>query len=84
MTYAAIALILLGFVIGMTFRLRVLISALALLLVLSLAVSLACGLGFLDAALAVMAIQTIVQSSYFGGLLVRAALAKILCERSPT
>jgi hypothetical protein len=84
MTYAAIALILLGFVIGMTFRLGVLISALALLLVVSLAVSFACGLGFLDAALAVMAVQTIVQASYFGGLLVRAALAGTLCERSLT
>jgi hypothetical protein len=82
MTYAAIALILLGIVIGMTFRLGVLISALALLLVLSLAVSFACGLGFLDAALAVMAIQTIVQSSYFVGLLVRAS--ETLCERSLT
>ena len=71
MTYAAFALILLGFAIGMSGSLRVLVSALVLLLVPSVAVSFACGFGTLDAAVAVMAVQTIVQSGFFGGSLVR-------------
>ena len=78
MMYVAITLVLLGFVIGMALRLSALVSALVLLLVPSAAVSFAYGLDFLEAAFAVMAMQTIVQSSYFGGSLVRAALAETL------
>jgi hypothetical protein len=71
---AAIALALLGFAVGALFRLRILLSILALLLVASIVFSVARGFGFLDTALIIMAVQTIVQSSYFLGLVVRAVL----------
>lgn len=82
MTYAAVAIAVLGFVVGIAFRLRVLLSVLALLLVVSVVFSFACGFGFLSTALAVMAMQTIVQASYFLGLLVRAAFTAALRERT--
>jgi hypothetical protein len=71
---AAIALALLGFAVGALFRLRILLSILALLLVASIVFSVARGFGFLDTALIIMAAQSIVQSSYFLGLVVRAVL----------
>jgi hypothetical protein len=71
---AAIALALLGFAVGALFRLRILLSILALLLVASIVFSVARGFGFLDTALIIMAVQSIVQSSYFLGLVVRAVL----------
>jgi hypothetical protein len=71
MMYAAVLLMLLGFGLGMTSRLGALVSTSALLVVPSVAVSCAHGLGVLDTALAAMAIQTIVQSCFFGGSLVR-------------
>ena len=82
MTYAAVALALLGFVIGVAFRLSTLLWFLTLLLVASGAFFFAYGFGFLEAALAVMGVQTIAQGSYFGGLLVRAALGAAVSERS--
>ena len=81
MMYAALLLMLLGFGLGMASRLGVLISASALLVVPSVAVSIACGLSVLDAALATMAVQTIVQGCYFGGSLVR-SLGGSFAERS--
>jgi hypothetical protein len=81
MTYAAVALALLGFVVGVAFRLRALLWFLALLLLASVVFSFAYGFGFLNAALTVMAVQAIVQGSYFVGLLVRAALTAALRER---
>jgi hypothetical protein len=71
MMYAAFLLMLLGFGLGMASRLGVLILASALLVVPSVAISIACGLSVLDAALATMAMLTIVQSCYFGGALLR-------------
>ncbi|KRR03132.1 hypothetical protein [Bradyrhizobium valentinum] len=82
MTYAAVALAILGFVFGMAFRVRALLWFLALLLVVSVVFSFVYGFGFLNAALAVMAAQMIVQGSYFGGLVVRAALSAALRESS--
>jgi hypothetical protein len=81
MTYAAVALTLLGLLFGVAFRLRTLIWFLALLVVASAAFSLNCGFGFLDTALAVMAVQTIVQGSFFAGLLIRAAIGAAVRER---
>lgn len=74
-------LMLLGFGLGIASRLGVLISASALLVVPSVAISIACGLSVLDAALAAMAMQTIVQSCYFGGSLVR-SLGGSFAERN--
>jgi hypothetical protein len=71
---AAIALAILGFAVGMVFRLKVLLSILALLLVVSIVLSIARGFTFLDTALTIMAVQGIVQGSYFLGLVVRAVL----------
>jgi hypothetical protein len=81
MTYAAVALALSGFVVGVAFRLRALLWFLALLLLASVVFSFTYGFSFLNAALAVMAVQAIVQGSYFVGLLVRAALTTALRER---
>ena len=82
MTYAALALGLLGVVAGIASRLRVLLLILVLLLICSVVFSLAHGFGFLEAALVAMAVQIIVQSSYFGGLWIRAASTAFLRERS--
>jgi hypothetical protein len=75
MGYAAIALAALGFTSGLLFRLKTLLLLLGLLLVSSIMFSLGSGFSFLDSALTIMATQTIVQGSYFLGLLARAALA---------
>jgi heme/copper-type cytochrome/quinol oxidase subunit 4 len=71
MSDAAVALAILGFSVGMLFRLRILLSILALLLVLSIVFSVARGFSFIDAALTVMFVQSIVQASYFLGLVAR-------------
>jgi hypothetical protein len=71
---AAIALAILGFAIGTVFRLRILLSVLALLLVASVAFAISRGSSFLNTALIIMAAQSIVQGSYFLGLVARAVL----------
>jgi hypothetical protein len=75
MGIAAVALALLGFTVGMLFRLSILLSVLALLLMVSMVCSLAEGFSFLNAALTIMAVQTVVQGTYFLGLVVRAFLS---------
>jgi hypothetical protein len=74
MVDAAIALAILGFAVGVVFRLKILLSILAALLVVSVAFSLARSFTFLDTALTVMAAQSIVQGCYFLGLVARAML----------
>jgi hypothetical protein len=71
---AAIALAILGVAVGMVFRLKVLLSILALLLVVSIVLSIARGFTFLDTALTIIAVQGIVQASYVLGLVIRAVL----------
>jgi hypothetical protein len=71
---AAIALVILGFAVGAVFRLKILLSILALVLVITVVFSLTRGFTFLDTALTIMAAQTIVQTSYFLGLVLRAVL----------
>ena len=78
---AAIALAILGFAVGVVFRLKILLSILGLLLVVSIVFSLARGFAFLDTALTIMAVQSIVQASYFLGLVVRAVLTG--AQRTP-
>jgi hypothetical protein len=68
---AAIALAILGFAVGALFRLKILLSILGLLLLVSIVYSLSRGFTFLDAALTVVAVQGIVQASYFLGLVAR-------------
>jgi hypothetical protein len=69
---AAIALAVLGFAVGLVFRLKVLLPILAMLLIASIVFSLERGFSFLENALIIMVAQSIVQGSYFLGLLVRA------------
>ena len=71
---AAIALAILGFAVGVAFRLKVLLAILGLLLVASMVFSLTRGFSFLETALTIMAAQCIVQVCYFLGLVVRARL----------
>ena len=75
MGYAAFSLAILGFAVGAVFRLKVLLLILAVLLLVSIVFSLACGFGFFDTALTIMAAQTILQGSYFLGLVARAFFA---------
>jgi hypothetical protein len=75
MGYAVISLAILGFAVGVVFRLQVLLSILALLFLVSILFSLGRGFNFLDTALTIMVVQTILQGSYFLGLVARAFLA---------
>ena len=81
MVYAAIALAIVGAAVGLAFRLKILLPVLALLLVVSVLFSLERGFGFLDTALTIMAVQTILQASYFLGLVIRAVLTAAHCMR---
>jgi hypothetical protein len=71
MEYAAVAIAILGFIIGATFRLRFLLGIVLLLLPISLAFSVSHGYGFLATVLMVVVPQAILQGSYFLGLLGR-------------
>jgi hypothetical protein len=75
MGYAAIALAILGGTVGVVFRMKVLLSMIALLLLVSIVFSIARGFGFLNTALTVMAAQTILQASYFLGLIIRSVFS---------
>jgi hypothetical protein len=74
MVYAAIMLAILGIAVGLVFRLTILLAILGLLLVVSILFSLGHGFNFLDTALTIMVVQTILQCSYFLGLVFRSAL----------
>jgi len=71
MTYAAIALAIMGFVVGVMFRFRVLLPILLALLFVSIVFALGHDLGFLGIVWTVMVAQAIVQASYFLGLVAR-------------
>jgi hypothetical protein len=72
MEYAALLIALLGLVTGIMFRLRVLLTLVAVLLVTTILVSIKSGFGFPGTALAIMVAQTILQGSYFLGLVLAA------------
>ena len=72
MEYAAIALAVSGLITGIMFRLRVLLTFVALLFLGSIAVAVDSGFGFLKTLLTILAAQTILQTSYFVGLVVAA------------
>jgi len=71
MTYAAIALAIMGFVVGVTFRFRVLLPILLALFLVSIIFSLSRELGVLGTLWTIMEAQAIVQASYFVGLVAR-------------
>ncbi len=75
MGYAALALALAGFAVGMVFRLNILLLVIGLLLLVSILFSIGSEFSFLDTLLTIMAVQTIIQGSFFLGLVTRAAIA---------
>lgn len=75
MGYVALALALAGFAVGMVFRLQILLLVIALLLPISILFSIGSQFSFIDTLLTVMAVQTIVQGSFFLGLMARTAMA---------
>ncbi|XIA64878.1 hypothetical protein ACFIOY_40050 [Bradyrhizobium sp. TZ2] len=77
MEYAATALAILGFAVGIAFRFKVLLPIIGVLLLASVVFSLASGFSFLDTALTVLTGQAILQGSYFLGLLIRAIIRAI-------
>jgi hypothetical protein len=74
MGYAAIAVAIFGFVLGLKFRLKILLLFVGFTLLASIVFSIGSGFGVLNTFLTIMAAQTIFQSSYFLGLVVRAIL----------
>ena len=83
MGYAAIALAIVGFVVGVVFRLRVLLTLVGALLILSIAFSLSQGFSFLQTALTIIVAQTILQGSYFLGLVAQSFLYRTDGGRPP-
>ena len=75
MEYAALLIGLSGLVTGMMFRLRVLLTLVAALLVATIAVAIDSRYSFLGTALMILAAQTILQASYFLGLVLAALIA---------
>jgi hypothetical protein len=71
MATIAVVLAVLGIAVGICFRLRMLLPILALLFLFSVVASLAWELSFAQTALAVLAVQAIVQTGYFVGLMIR-------------
>jgi hypothetical protein len=69
---AAIALAIFGFAVGMMFRLKILILVVALLLVVSVLFSIARGFTIVETTLTILVAQSVVQGSYFLGLVARA------------
>jgi hypothetical protein len=73
--YAATALVILGFMVGILCRFRVLLTAVGIVLVASIGFSVASDFRFLAAFATVMAAQAILQGSYFMGLITKAAVS---------
>jgi hypothetical protein len=74
MGYAALVLAILGLAAGLTSRLKILLVHVAIVFLLSIGFSLQAGFTFLWTAAIVMIAQTILQSSYLAGLVIRAVL----------
>lgn len=77
MEYAAIALAVMGFGLGVTFRFKVLLPILVLLLIVSIVYTATQGFNFLRVALAIIEVQSIVQVGYFFGIVLRAVVAGV-------
>jgi hypothetical protein len=75
MGYAAITLAIMGFVIGLRFRLKVLLPVVVLLLIGSVIFAVLQGWHFFTVLLAIVAAQTILQVGYFSGILLRWAMS---------
>ena len=77
MGFGAVALVILGFAVGTMFRITVLLPILLLLLIAAIAFSVVQGFSLLEGALVVFLAQTIVQVSYFLGLIAHAVLISV-------
>ncbi len=75
MGYAIAALAVIGFAVGVVFRLKVLLPILAILLVASVIFAVSRGYGIVDALLTIILVQIIVQAGYFLGIVLRAFFA---------
>ena len=75
MGYAAITLAIMGFVVGLRFRLKVLLPIVVLLLIGSGIFAVLQGWHFFTILLAIVAAQTILQVGYFSGILLRWAMS---------
>ena len=81
MGYAALALAITGFALGVRVRMKVLLPILLLLLFASIILSIARGLSVVDAVLMVFLVQATVQWGYFLGLVARGVLT--IRQRQP-
>jgi hypothetical protein len=72
---AAIAVAVLGILVGAMFRLKVLLAFVGLVLVVSVFFSVSRGFSFLETSMTLLVGQIILQSGYFVGLVTAAALA---------
>jgi hypothetical protein len=77
MGYAAVALAVLGAVIGLTSRLKMLLWVVAVLLFGSTGLAIFCGFDLRDSFLMVMAAQAILQGSYLLALVIKSVLNAI-------
>ena len=75
MGYPAIALAVVGFGLGVTFRFKVLLPILMLLLIISIVYTATQDFNFPRAALEIVEVQSVVQVGYFFGILLRAVVA---------
>jgi hypothetical protein len=75
MEYAAVAIAILGFTIGATFRFRFLLGIVLLLVPICLTFSISRGYGLLATILMIVVPQAILQGGYFLGLLGRGAIS---------
>jgi hypothetical protein len=72
--YGVSGLAIIAFIVGLSFRLKVLLPILGLALVGSMLVAILGGRSFVETAIAVFAMQAISQTAYFAGALTRAGL----------
>jgi hypothetical protein len=82
MVYMAIVLAIVGLVTGIMFRTRVLLAIVALLLLVSVGVAVSSGFSFLNTALTILIAQTILQASYFLGLVVAASFHRLVSRHA--
>jgi hypothetical protein len=74
MGYAGITLAITGFVLGLRFRLKVLLNVLVFLLIGSIVFAILKEWSFFTTFLAIVAAQTLLQGGYFSGVLVRSIM----------
>jgi len=71
MEYAVGGLVVLGALVGLRFRFRVLLPVILLVFLASLLLSLSYHFALVDTLLTILAAQTLLQGGYFGGLVIR-------------